>query len=264
MKSFFYLLFLLQVFVSCKETNNNFLAGDIELWRDTEIWNFAKCISNEEYEKAEQLINNNLFDVDFREPKYGETLLSWAVWNDNIDAVKFLVEHGANPNAHNTYDGLSPVTDASGGHNSTLILDYLLRHGGNPNDYVKENEVLTYGRSYETPLIKAAFVSIEKTKLLTNAGADANFAVKAGYTPLSQAALGTTMDVLEYLLYNCKIDYKKTYIVTMDTQDTLYLKDIIKTNNVVYQQDSIKVKRILDYIDRHVLNLSNGNRGTGF
>ena len=251
MKLICYLSISLLLFVSCIGHEKDYLGDDIELWKDTEAWNFAKCISKGKFEKAEKILEENHLDVDFREPKFGETLLSWAIFNDNIDAVKFLIDHGANPNLHNTYNGESPMTNAAGEFNSIEMLKYLLAHGGDPNDYVKEDEKLTGWRSPKTPLIAAAFISLEKTKMLIEAGADPNFAVEPGQTSLCEASFKLKMDVLEYLIKNCQIDYKKTYIVTMDTGDTLFLKELVKNDRVAYQQDSVRVKRILKYIDEH-------------
>lgn len=239
-------LLLLMTIVSCSEEKKH-LGYDIELWKDTEVWNFASYISNNDFEKAEELLSCNSYDVDFREPKFGETLLSWAILNDNVEAVNFLLDHGANPNSHNTYNGESPMTDAAGGFHSVEILKYLLSHGGNPNDYVKETENLSY-RSKETPLTKAASTSLEKTKMLVEAGADPNFTIEPGMTPFYKAA--HRIEVLEYLLLNCKFDYRKTFIETIDG-DTLFLKEILEKDKVAYRRDSIRIKRILKYIDDH-------------
>lgn len=250
MKQIFRILFLFFLVVSCIDGQGEYYAYDIKLWKNTEAWYLAQCVSTNKFDEADDYIKEIRLDIDYMEPKFGETLLSWAVWNDNIDAVKFLVDHGADPNAHNTYDGSSPIVVASSGFSNISILDYLLKHGGNPNDYVKETEVLTYSRSLSTPLTKAAFISLNKTILLIESGGDVNFAVEPGHTPLRQAALGTRLDVLYYILQNCNLDYKSTFLVTIDTGDTLFLKDIIKTNIVAYRQDSVKAKQIIDYIEK--------------
>lgn len=245
------LCFLLYIILSCIGCQKDYYAYDIELWRNTEVWDFAKCISTKRFRDAEELLNENRYNIDYREPKFGETLLAWAVWNDNIDAVRFLVEHGANPNVHNKSNGMSPISEAAGNFGSIEILKCLLEHGGNPNDFVRENEVVTYARSNKTPLIGAAFVSLEKTKLLIEYGADANFAIEPGHTAFTQATFRTILDVLDYLLHNCEIDYKRTYIVTLDTGDTLFLKDLIINNKVACQQDSVRAKQIIDYIEKN-------------
>ena len=108
--------------------------------------------------------------------------------------------------------------------------------------------MLSHGQYLETPLTSAAYFSIEKTKLLVEAGADVNFAIKPGQTSFYKAAISTRMGILEYLLFNSKMDYKKTYIVTIDN-DTLYLKEILERKRVIHPEDSIIVKRIYDCID---------------
>lgn len=261
MKKVFFLFIIMMVLTSCLNDNKDYIGRDIELWENTEIWSFAKCVSEGEFDKAKKMTTQDHIDVDCKEPKFGETLLSWAILNDNIEAVRFLVDHGANPNSHNTYNGESPMTDAAGGFHSIEILSYLLMHGGNPNDYVRDDEILEY-KSSETPLTKAAFTSLEKTKMLVEAGGDPNFSVEAGQTPFFKAAY--RVDILEYLLTNCIFDNKKTFIVTLDTGDTLYLKDLIEKDNVAYQQDSIRVKRVLEYLDKQTSNMRESNEHGGW
>ena len=248
MSKYFLIIIVTQLLISCTGDEKNYHAYDIELWKDTEVWDFANCISKGNFEKAESILNQEKIPIDFKDPKFGETLLCWAIWNNNLDAVKFLVSHGANPNAHDTYNGQSPMSVAASEYNSVDILKYLLENGGSPNDYVKENEVLSHGQYLETPLTSAAYFSIEKTKLLVEAGADVNFAIKPGQTSFYKAAISTRMGILEYLLFNSKMDYKKTYIVTIDN-DTLYLKEILERKRVIHPEDSIIVKHIYDYID---------------
>lgn len=242
-------LVLLSTF-SCSE-KNNYLGDDIRLWKGTEAWEFAQNISKNNFKEAEAIMKKNKIDIDFREQKFGETLLSWAVLNANLDAVKFLVSHGADPNAHDTYDGTSPIAIASDYFIRSDILIYLLEHGGNPNDYVKKDETLSYAPTNETPLIRAAFTSLEKTKILVKAGADVNFSANNDFydTPLLSAERRTNLDVVEYLIFECKADYRNSYVVTIDTRDTLTFMDLIQKRRLKTPKDSIAVMKILEYID---------------
>jgi len=254
MKASKYIFILIITSIISCSGEKNFHGDNIRLWENTEAWGLAKCISKNDFKKAEKILSHEHLDVDYKEPKYGETLLFWAVWNADIDAVKFLISHGANPNAHDTYNGESPIAIASDYFIRSDILAYLLAHGGNPNDYVKEDEELSHGPSNETPLTRAAFTSLEKTKMLVKAGADVNFSVEPGYTPLISAERKMSLEVAEYLLFECKADYKKSYVVTIDTGDTLYLKDLIQNRRLITADDSISTKRIMDYINAHFEN----------
>lgn len=234
--------------ISCSG-EKDYHGDNIKLWEDTKVWELAKCVSKNDFQKAEKIMSQQHIDIDFREPKYGETLLFWAVWNSNIDAVKFLINHGANPNAHDTYNGDSPIAIASDYFIRSDILAYLLAHGGNPNDFVKRDEKLSYEPSNKTPLTRAAFTSLEKTKMLVKAGADVNFSVEPGYTPLISAERKMSLEIVEYLLFECKADYRKSYVITIDIGDTLYLKELIQKRRLISANDSIAAKRIIDYIE---------------
>ena len=56
-------------------------------------------------------------------------------------------------------------------------------------------------------------------------------------------------DVLEYLFFECKADYNNSYVVTIDTGDTLSFRDLMLKRRIVTAEDSIVAKRIIDYID---------------
>ena len=43
------LCFLLYIILSCIGCQKDYYAYDIELWRNTEVWDFAKCISTKRF-----------------------------------------------------------------------------------------------------------------------------------------------------------------------------------------------------------------------
>lgn len=243
------ILFVAMLIVVCNSCgHNDYIGNDIRLWEDTDIWAFAKSLSKHNFEEADDLLLRNIININLQESKYGETLLHWAVLNDDYEAVVFLVDHGANPNVHNTFNGESPMIAAAFSNADDKILSYLLLKKGNPNDYVHEDEILSNGRSIETPLTSAAFTSIEKTKMLIKAGADVNFSVIPGHTPLYVSALKTTTDVLEYLFFDCNANYRKTFIVTING-DTTNFVSLLKNKYITAEPDKIVVDSIIHYIE---------------
>lgn len=221
------------------------IGKDIELWKNTPAWKLAKAVQGGDTAKISRILERDGISVDYREPKFGETLLHWAVENNRIDMVSFLLKKGANPNLHCYYDGESPMILVSkylDVDSNPEILRLLLKYGGNPNDYVTLNEYVTHERSTKTPLTAASSGSLSKVKLLLDAGADIEFTVKKGRTPLYHAALGNRFDVIKYLLDN-GADYRKVYIVTMHG-DTLRFLDLLgkypyqntKENEVLLRQ----------------------------
>ena len=204
---------------------------DIELWKDTPAWELAKAVKKNDTSKVNHILKQDGISIDYREPKFGHTLLFWAASNNQIDIVQFLLKKGADPNLHCYYDGESPIILASDYldiDSNPEILKLLLKYRGNPNDYITSNEYVTHERSKQTPLTAASRSSLLKVKLLLEAGANIEFATKEGETPLYYATLGNHFDIIKYLLDN-GADYRNVYTVIM-SGDTLRFLDLLAKN----------------------------------
>lgn len=165
-------------------------------------------------------------DVDYREPKFGETLLSWAVQREYLDVVEFLLNHGANTNTHNSVRGESPLMLDCLYNDGNEITVLLLKYGANPNDYIELNR---YNENFipYSPLYNAAANSLEKVKILINAGAEVDGATEPGATALQHAILWGKYDIVLYLLRECKADPRKAYQITIQN-DTLWVYDLME------------------------------------
>lgn len=149
----------------CYFSKPKLTGGDIRLWKDTEAWKLAKAVRANDTNKINRILAEGKVSIDYRDSTYGENLLSWAVWNNKIDMVHFLLSKGANPNLHDRFNGESPITlsckyfspDAE-------ILRLLLQYGGDPNDHVTHRDTVTYEYSTQTPLYNASSTSLEKLK----------------------------------------------------------------------------------------------------
>lgn len=219
---------------------------DIELWKDTPAWELAKAVQKNDTSKVNHILEQDGISIDYREPKFGQSLLAWAVSNNKADIVLFLLKKGADPNLHCHYDGESPIILASDYldiDSNPAILDFLLKYGGNPNDYVTSDEYVTYEHSEQTPLTAASRSSLQKVKLLLEAGANIEFATKDGETPLYYATLGNRFDIIKYLLDN-GANYRKVYTVIMNG-DTLRFLDLLAKNPY---QDTLENEELLRQI----------------
>lgn len=146
----------------------------------------------------------------------GNTALNFALWNNQVEAVKLLLELGADPNATNN-QGDTPLENSvrKGDYETTKIL---LEHGADPNARLMlDNKGMypltvacVYYRFNLVPLLlqhgaassinnrddggntalyyAAAYNQLETAKILISAGANVNIAQEDGITPLHQAA----------------------------------------------------------------------------
>lgn len=111
-----------------------------------------------------------------------------------------------------------------------------------------DQDSISYMRSDRTPLYCAAGSSLEKTKMLVDAGANVNLALVEGKTPLYHALVRNRFDVILYLLTECGVDSQNTFVVTMKG-DTLQFLDLLNNNRYhETEENESSVRRIRELV----------------
>ncbi len=211
-------LFILSCYDREKKVDKNELLGfDYRLFQDTPAWTLAKAVEDEDITVIKREVMTKGIRPDYREQKYGGTLLMIAIRNDRFKSAKALLELGANPNLGNKYRGTSAMIFASKA-KSPKYLKLLLEHKGDPNS-IEAAPTKEGDRSRETALIAAISYlndnSLEKVKLLVEAGADINYVTKGQLkSALSTAMILDRMDVVLYLLQKGANYEKALYIMS--------------------------------------------------
>ncbi|WPV63906.1 ankyrin repeat domain-containing protein [Chitinophaga sp. LS1] len=168
---------------ACWDASGTLLGSDYRLFKDTPSWELARAVKREDTPAIRSIASGNKMLIDYQEPVYGKTLLMLAVTNHDYLSATALLNVGADPNKHDSYDGASSMIKAAAIVNdqgdNTRFLKLLLSHGGNPND--EETGPRQEGNTTRmTPLLAACFdlidfgSPIEKVKLLVKTGADVN------------------------------------------------------------------------------------------
>jgi len=232
---YFAVIFL---FINCNNRENivkkeNLLGNDFRLFQNTPAWELAKAVEDEDIIKIKEILNNKKVDIDFREPKFGNTLLMLSIKNSQFQIVKLLLELGANPNHVNTYRGGTAVIFAAN-NNNPKFLQLILKYKGNPNAI--ENAPVKVGDQVRETALLAAIsfldpTSLEKVQLLVEAGADMNYSNDGNpaYTtlPLGAAFKQDKLDVALYLLQK-GADYKKVMYIMVDSHKVHVLEALRK------------------------------------
>lgn len=198
-----------------KEVWGKILRGDdAEIFYGTPLYSAALAIVKKNDDKIEEEINKiNLNDINYQEPKFNTTIGHLALINDDISALKLLVSKGLDCNIMDK-EGHSVVTSINDSFKSRLdnsleVLKYIIKKGGNVNLLNTKK-----GSHDRTPLIVASKSNLENVKLLIDSGADPNFVYKENPSdqfPQSSliSALGAQrMDIIAYLIYEAKVDFK--------------------------------------------------------
>jgi ankyrin repeat protein len=138
-----------------QQTATEPIATDSIIFNREEINKFYDAIFNGNIEKVERMINTRQFPANY-EPVTKITLLEAAIWANNIEIVKLLVEKGANINSKKTSAIEACAERSTHIHNVTAederktieILEYLLSKGGD----VQHNAAFVfagYSQNYE-------------------------------------------------------------------------------------------------------------------
>jgi len=204
-----YLILLIIPLIGCVNANSQkLLAGDYRIFQGSKAWELAKAIDNDDATEIKEILTKDKKLVTVVDTMYGQTLLGLAVINLKYDAVKTLLELGADPNAFNNYDGKTPMMETFyiGSRipkTDTKYLVLLLRYGGNPNLLSK---YVDYGPDPSTPLAIACNAgNFSAVKILIESGADIK---KNRSHVLFNALLSGNPDLVMYLL-NKGIEYSK-------------------------------------------------------
>jgi len=253
MRKLLYCLALI-VLTGCNLTPSRLTGGNIRLWKDTPAWGLAKAVRNGDTVRIKKILAKEKISIDYREPTYGQSLLHWAVWNNKLNMVKFLLKQGADINLRDYWSSESPILLACNYPDiDAEVLRILLDNGADPNDLASENDFVFDNRirTPHTPIIEAATDGLEKTRMLIEAGADPYYCWKPGRNALNAATTGRHFEIVEYLLFDCGIDPSRSFTITIHG-DTLYLKnilDLIPQNYREAEENKAVLQRIYQYLD---------------
>lgn len=76
----------------------NVTADDYRLYRDTPCEELAKAINRQNVKEIDRILSQSPELLSYKESKFNQTILFYAISDDKIRAVEALLKHGANPN----------------------------------------------------------------------------------------------------------------------------------------------------------------------
>ena len=207
MKPFLTLLLCI-MFNGCKSQSRHYYPPgyDFRLFSNTPAAALADAVEADDTARVRAAIHADKASLDFKEVKFGNTLLTLAYMDSKYLAAKVLLDSGANPNLRSAKYGSTPFLTSC--HfifkqkQRIELVDEMIRHGANVNDTEVPTEsahgdIDILGRTALVYSIKS--MSLETVKLLVDHGARLDIYPKDGWRSLARYA-DTRLDILRYLL----------------------------------------------------------------
>lgn len=201
-------LFICWLLFSCNNINRDEIVdkseltyGDYRLFQNTPAWNLAKAVQDENEDEINKILLKNQKLINYKDPKYGNTLLTLTIINQQMKPFQSLLKNKADINIHNTYDGTSPLIQSCmfKTYNSEFA-KILIENGANIND-VEVGKRREGNSTRFTPLIAASREGkMDLVQLLIKNGADINYENEFHQSALSSCVMQDRYDIAIFLL----------------------------------------------------------------
>jgi ankyrin repeat protein len=251
-----FIFLILADFSSCQI--NDYAPGyDFSLFRNTPVYELANAVENQDTIEIQKLVKNNFLNVDYREPKFGNTLLLLAIVNNkNLSASK-LLNLGSNPNLR-TFNGKSPFLAACFGAREIKeprkILQMLINHGADVNSVQVDTTFDQFGKRQDFQasalMLACSYGNLESVKVLVENGASLTSYGNNEDAILSNALTSRNLDIVKYLMINKHApipDYCVLREPGTREEKKLTMTDLL--NEVDYTENKEKQKLKLEIID---------------
>ena len=190
----------------------------VRIYQNTPAWELAKAVRDQNTNKIAKIAKENPELLNYQDPKYGATLLYWAVGVEKYKSAEALLKVGADPDIICTYMGETPLFCAAGfslvdnkAKTDPKYVILLLQYGADPDiGYTGKYKEIGY-----TPLMNSIGCGIEKTKALVEAGANINTQTTQGMTAAHRALWSMSIDQAHYLIVEKKSDLTIPYHINM-------------------------------------------------
>jgi ankyrin repeat protein len=233
---------------------NSMLGNDINLYKGTEAWTLAMAIHNNDTVKVKRLCMQNSKLLNFQEPRFGKTLLQWAVYTNKFSSSKALVEMGADPNKQ-SFNGTSAFIDACNKDKTSDYAKLLLKYGGDVNAIAKpDSSKAGFIQQLKTPLIAASKSNLETVKLLVEAGANLNYIGEQWQSALRSASNFDQIEILNYLIIEKNANFKNV-LGLRSNGDSIYITNMLR--QLRFELDSKKYElkmELVEYLKKNGMN----------
>lgn len=238
----FFLFFL--CLNSCRQEVNR----NVSMFKETKAYGLAKSIEKGDLQAIENLVGNDSTLLEVINPISGSSVLTLALYSENYEALKKLLELGADPNFVNPLTKKSVLIESIKFYEKpepyTIDKRYtklLLENGADPNYAIEKDFTDEKGhfQNATTPLMQACKFDVAFVKLLINYGANPYKKLENDQsTPFASAFTGykDKFNVVNYFIDSLKVNVHQPMKKWSD-YEYLFIQDYIK-KYMAYKESS--------------------------
>ena len=243
---------------------NQYLPGfDFQLFDNAPVSELSKAVEDQNTLRIEEILKDTAVKIDYKEKRFGNTLLMLAVANNKKESVKSLLYFGADPNLKSDYDSETAVMVACNNYHAmgcdTEILKELIKYNGDINaiqNYIEDDGPDFQRRIQITPLMRAIATGkcLAFIKYMVNSGADINkYTDEETDGPIPFALLFGHYEIAKYLIIEKKANIPQYCLIrNQDGKVTkLTATDLLKEHySFDNPKDSSIKNEIKEFIDK--------------
>lgn len=234
-------------------------------FENTEVWDLAKAVRDDDDAKIRELIKQGKLHIDFKDPIHKQTLLTLSIVNKKKKAFVELLKAGANPNevigeSKNSTPFLTAIQYQD--NCDLLYIQTLVKYKADVNKKIVSQNRNILSDLYSVPLLAAISKSsnkrnecLETVKFLVDNGADINACIPDSVSGLcegviSRCLMGNSLKILKYFVIEKKVSIpKKVYAVGQidpKTMEIFSLKEALNSKDFQYEDFTDKYTGFVD------------------
>jgi ankyrin repeat protein len=235
---------------------------DFGLFINTSAGHLANAVEKEDTAAIAKFVLKDNVPVDYKEKKFGNSLLMLAVENNKELSVAKLLELGADPNVR-AFDNTSPFLIACAYafnlKNPSKMLLLLINSGADVNSVQIDTTLDQFGRkkNFKATALRLLCLhgNLESVKVLVEHGSSLDVYGENEAAILSTAVLSGKLDIVKYLMINRKASIPEFVVIRQPgtkSEKKMTISDLLNENDYKGNLNKEQLRNeILVYLREH-------------
>ena len=216
--------------MSCEKVQTEVPGLKAEYFKGTAVYEIAQALRYDDTLKIKKILENKTLDLNTRDKHNGCTILMYAVYYSKNEAVKILLENGADPNIsdyRHDENAMILAIKKKGKYSDckTELIELLIKFGGDVNSKQEYKHTMDNGGFDQANSSALAIASgqgcLNIVKLLVDRGAKCSIENDSTNTAITSALLQDNLDIVKYFFIDEEVEIPKYAFIRPDSKGRL-------------------------------------------